>query len=139
MPTVAEVQPLVREYREEDLAQLREIQQRLTPELDLPDLNDPLFFEKVVIEEAGRVEMAAAARLTCELVLILGDYDTPRGRLVKLTEMHRALEARIRARELVDDGHCWVPPKPEFDGHCRRLNRMGWRRDDLWRVFRFDL
>jgi hypothetical protein len=123
-----------------------------------PDIHDPIFVSKVVIEDdAGRVVMASLARLTCEMYFLLErggreaapaaaggvQNDTenctvvpsvgagnPRERYARMLELHEAAKRDLLARGL-DDAHAWLPPRiaKRFG---RRLEQLGWIRDDAW-------
>ncbi|HTV60373.1 MAG TPA: hypothetical protein VMJ93_15985 [Verrucomicrobiae bacterium] len=150
---------LIREYSPADLDALRRIHARQGFDYAFPDLADPLFVSKLVVEdEAGRVAMASLARLTCEIYLLAepgegncgkrGDApvdrsgsalkNSPRERYARLLALHRAAERDLLARGL-EDAHAWLPP-PIARRFGRRLESLGWIRDDSWtpycRIFR---
>ena len=133
---------LVREYTEADLDALRRMHARQGFDYAFPDLADPIFVSKLVVEDDdGRTVMASLARLTCEMYLLLdredqSDRDDPgparrsplgaggagnrrhdssggRERFNYLLALHRAGERDLLARGL-DDAHAWTP-------YCRRL------------------
>lgn len=87
--------------------------------------------ENRVTQEEGRIVMAALARLTCEIYLLADPHSgMPRQRYTRLLELHRAGAADLRTRGL-DDAHAWLPPRiaKRFG---RRLQNLGWIRDDSW-------
>lgn len=96
---------------------------------DWPEINDPIFLTKLVLEDDhGRLVMAVLARLTCELYLLADTRaGTPRQRLAGLLALHGLAEEELGRRGLVD-GTCWVPPRIE-KAFGRRLARLGWVRD----------
>ena len=170
---------LIREYTEADLDALRRMHARQGFDYAFPDLRDPIFVSKLVVEDdAGRVVMASLARLTCEMYLLV-DRDAPsstvilrsevtknlsspsaettrnskrdssgrqervpqnddatgaaseaRERYAQLLALHTAGERDLLARGL-DDAHAWLPPQiaRRFG---RRLEALGWVRDDAW-------
>src|ERR1700722_12455990 len=62
---------LIREYKESDLAALRRMHARQGFDYAFPDLADPIFVSKLVVEDdAGRAVMASLARITCEMYLL---------------------------------------------------------------------
>ncbi len=62
----------IREYTEADLEPLRRIHASQGFDYAFPDLRDPIFVSKLVLEDdAGRVVMASLARLTCEMYLLM--------------------------------------------------------------------
>ncbi|MHB8413272.1 MAG: hypothetical protein ACYDDI_15190 [Candidatus Acidiferrales bacterium] len=109
-------------------------------EYPFPDLADPIFVSKLVLEGEdstgsrnghGKIMMASLARLTCEMYLLVDpNAGTPRDRYARLLELHRAGAADLRARGL-DDAHAWLPP-PIAQRFGRRLETLGWLRDDAW-------
>lgn len=97
-----------------------------------PDLADPIFISKLVVEDSsGCPVMASLARLTCEMYLLADRVrQTPRERFESLLALHRTGEQDLRARGL-DDVHAWLPP-PVARRFGRRLETLGWVRDDTW-------
>ena len=62
---------LIREYTESDLDALRRMHARQGFDYAFPNLADPIFVSKLVVEDdAGRAVMASLARLTCEMYLL---------------------------------------------------------------------
>ncbi len=135
---------LVREYTEADLDALRAMHASQGFDYPFPDLADPIFVSKLVLEDgAGRPVMASLARLTCEMYLLMdrsapggrspeksGRAGNPRRRYEWLLALHEAGERDLLARGL-DDAHAWLPPSiaRRFG---RRLEALGWVRDDAW-------
>jgi hypothetical protein len=141
MPCPAEVlgtaQPyqsivLIREYTESDLDALRAMHARQGFDYAFPNLADPIFVSKLVVEEdSGRAVMASLARLTCEMYLLMDPgAGKPRERFAHLLALHHAGERDLISRGL-DDAHAWLPP-PIAKKFGRRLEALGWVRDDAW-------
>ena len=130
----------IRPYTESDLSALLSMHAAQGFDYAFPDLSDPLFLSKLVVEdEAGRVVMSSLARLTCEIYLLADpSAGKPRDRYASLVALHRAAESDLRARGL-EDAHAWLPPRiaARFG---RRLAQLGWIRDDTWTPYcrRFD-
>jgi hypothetical protein len=126
---------LIRPYRESDLDALRAMHKSQGFDYAFPDISDPLFLSKMAVEEDdGRVAMASLARLTCEVYLLLDpSAGTPRDRYARILELHQAAEGDLAARGL-EDAHAWLPPRiaRRFG---RRLEDLGWVRDDAWTPF----
>jgi hypothetical protein len=121
----------VRQYRNEDLDRLREIHRRQAFGYPFPDLSNPLFVSKLVLEMDGTVVMASLARLTCEMYLLVDPAaGSPRDRYSSLLDLHNAGRADLLARGL-DDAHAWLPPNLN-KRFARRLETLGWVRDDRW-------
>ena len=168
---------LIREYTPGDLDALRRMHTRQGFDYAFPDLADPIFVSKLVVEDDdGRAVMASLARVTCEMYLLVGREDNSRlssrgpavtegsffddgagdpntqreiprcarndkpdtrGRAAKaqarwaqLLALHAAGERDLLARGL-DDAHAWLPP-PIARRFGRRLEALGWVRDDAW-------
>jgi hypothetical protein len=133
---------LVREYTEADLDALRRMHARQGFDYTFPNLADPIFVSKLVVEDDdGRVVMASLARLTCEMYLLVDRGEQregncraaesdPRERYERLLALHRAGERDLLARGL-DDAHAWLPPTIARS-FGRRLQSLGWIRDDAW-------
>lgn len=141
----------IREYTESDLDSLRRIHARQGFDYAFPDLSDPIFVSKLIVEEGGRAVMASLARLTCEMYLLVDrdgerDSDRDRGsggagnrrmktsgaqeRYARLLALQHAGEQDLLARGL-EDAHAWLPP-PIATKFGRRLESLGWVRDDAW-------
>jgi hypothetical protein len=156
---------LIRPYTDADLDALRRAHASQGFDYPFPDLRDPIFVSKVVLEnDAGRVVMASLARLTCEMYLLV-DRDAencaednsrdatrelsgrgsdaatragkPRERYSQMLALHQACEQDLLARGL-DDAHAWLPP-PIAQRFGRRLAALGWVRDDSWTPYCFRL
>jgi hypothetical protein len=141
---------LIREYTPADLDTLRRIHARQGFDYAFPNLDDALFVSKLVVEDdSGSVAMASLARLTCELYLLMdpaagaqnghgegkspqkdSPKQQPRERYARLLALHRAAEQDLLARGL-EDAHAWLPP-PIAKRFGRRLESLGWVRDDAW-------
>jgi hypothetical protein len=122
----------VREYTEADLAAMRRMHARQGFDYPFPDLADPIFVSKLVVEDdSGAPVMASLARLTCEMYLLADPQaGTPRERHARLLALHREGERDLLARGL-EDAHAWLPPRiaRRFG---RRLEALGWVRDNAW-------
>ncbi len=133
----------IREYNEADLSALVAMHRAQGFDYALPDLADPIFVSKLVLEDrdsggarngASKIVMASLARLTCEMYLLVDPHaGKPRERYARLLEFQRAGVADLRARGL-DDAHAWLPP-PIAKRFGRRLEGLGWIRDDAWRPY----
>jgi hypothetical protein len=144
---------LIREYTIADLDGLRHMHASQGFDYPFPDLSDPIFISKFVVEDdSGRPVMASLARLTCEMYLLIdrehekrgqgssgegnsrsdnmAKFRSPAERWRQLLALHSAAERDLFARGL-DDAHAWLPPQiaRRFG---RRLESLGWIRDDSW-------
>lgn len=135
----------VREYKESDLAQLKAIHASQGFDYAFPDLRNPLFVSKVILtdgdenrrQDAGatnddeKIRGAALLRLTAEAYLLLDrKAGTPREHWQSLLALHAATHRDAWQRGL-EDVHAWLPPQiaTKFG---RRLQRLGWIRDDTY-------
>jgi len=124
----------VREYNESDLEALRKIHAAQNFPYEFPDLANPLFLTKIVLTDGDREEKilgAALLRLTAEAYLLLDPAaGTPRRRWQHLLALHAAAQQDAWAKGL-EDIHAWLPPRIAKT-FGRRLQRLGWIRDDAW-------
>jgi hypothetical protein len=136
----------IREYTEHDLDALCAIHAAQGFDYALPDLRHPLFVTKVVLTDAApapqkekrqpeagpnKILGAAFLRLTAEAYLLLDPRaGTPRERWQWLLALHAAAERDAWQRGL-EDVHAWLPP-PIAQKFGKRLQRLGWLRDDAW-------
>lgn len=124
---------LIREYQESDLDALRAIHAAQGFDYSLPDLENPLFVSKLVLQDdaTGTIRAAALLRLTAEAYLLLDPcHGTPRDRWNAMLALHAATERDAWQRGL-EDVHAWLPP-PIARKFGRRLKCLGWLRDDAW-------
>jgi hypothetical protein len=123
---------LIRQFKESDLNALRHMHAQQGFDYPFPDLADPILVSKLVVEdESGRPVMASLARLTCEMYLLADpEAGDPRERFARLLALHASGERDLFARGL-DDAHAWLPP-PIANRFGRRLQALGWIRDDTW-------
>jgi len=123
---------VIRLYQESDLAELRRMHAQQGFDYEFPEIADPIFLSKLVVEdEHERVVMASLARITCEMYLMADPAaGTPRERYARLLALHEAGERDLLERGL-EDAHAWLPPviAKRFG---RRLASLGWVRDDAW-------
>jgi hypothetical protein len=122
----------IREYTEADLDALRAMHAQQGFDYAFPELRDPIFVSKLVLEDDdARPVMASLARLTCEAYLLADPAaGTPRERYARLLALECAATRDARARGL-EDAHAWLPP-PIARRFGRRLAGLGWTRDDGW-------
>jgi hypothetical protein len=118
----------VRAYTDADLDALRAMHAAQGFAYAFPDLADPLFLVRQVVEEAGRPRMAALLRLTAEAYLLADPAEgAPRERWQWLASLHESTR-RAAAAHGLRDVQAFVPP-PIARAFGRRLASLGWRRD----------
>ena len=137
----------IREYTAKDLNGLRRIHAAQGFDYALPDLSNPLFVTKLVLardsesasndpgSEAGasqeQILGSVLLRLTAEAYLLLDPKaGTPRDRWQWLLALQAAAERDAWQRGL-EDVHAWLPP-PIAKKFGKRIERLGWLRDDAW-------
>jgi hypothetical protein len=124
----------IREYTASDLESLRRLHSAQGMPYQFPDLMNPLFLTKLVIErdssDSGDGELVGAIllRLTSEAYFLLDPKaGTPRDRWQALLTLHEAARTDA-ARRGLDDAHAWLPPQVA-NAFGRRLSRLGWFRE----------
>ena len=128
LPLCPKIKMRVRSYTDADLEHLRAMHAAQGFAYEFPDIDDPLFLVREVVEADGRPRMAALLRLTAETYLLADPADgTPRERWGWLTALHESASHAARSRGLADV-QAFLPPRIAR-GFGRRLNRMGWHRD----------
>lgn len=122
----------IREFVPADLERLKEIHSRQGFDYAFPNIFDPLFLSKLVMEDdGGHVMMASIARLTCEMYFLADPKaGSPRERYERMLALHRVGELDLAARGL-DDAHAWLPPRVARR-FGKRLEALGWLRDADW-------
>lgn len=123
---------LIRQFTDDDLQALKRMHSRQGFEYAFPDVSDPIFVSKLVLEDDdSRIAMASLARLTCEMYLMIDpSLGTPQDRFLGINALHQAGERDLISRGL-DDAHAWLPPEISRR-FGKRLEALGWVRDDKW-------
>ena len=118
----------VRAYTEDDLEAVRAMHAAQGFGYAFPDLANPLFLIRSVVEEDGRPRMAAFLRLTAEAYLLADPREgSPRQPWRWLLALHEAVRQEAAARGLADV-QAFLPPRLAR-AFGRRLAALGWRRD----------
>ncbi len=137
----------IREFHEADIDALTAMHAQQGFAYAFPDLANPLFVSKLVLEDEGvsgpgaaasptsgsrkPILMASLVRLTCEAYLLVDPTKgTPRDRYLRMLMLQREAAADLRNRGLADV-HAWLPPRIA-QRFGRRLTDLGWVRDDHW-------
>ena len=112
-------------------------QREASNDTELPTVRDTRS-AGTVAKSSDRILGAAFLRLTAEAYLLLDPRaGSPRQRWQWLLALHEAARRDAWQRGL-EDVHAWLPPRiaQKFG---RRLERLGWRRDDSWTPYCFRL
>ena len=128
---------MIRDYRAEDKLDIERIHcaSRL-PVNCLPDVDDPLFFLKEVVELDGKAVLAGFLKTTAE-VYILVDHEAgnPKWRWAMLQQL--AAHGLSRAANMgLQDATAWIPPEAEWFG--KRVEALGAIRSP-WPSYTFNL
>lgn len=126
----------IRTYTEADMPALQRMHAKHAEYYNFPNLENPLFVSKIVVENgAHRTVMAALLRLTCEAYVLVDSEDgTPNQRWERLKALHEVTRQQAE-RAGLEDVHAFLPPDIS-EGFCRRLGKMGWTEDSsrcFWR------
>jgi hypothetical protein len=118
----------VRAYTDADFEAVRAMHVAQGFGYALPELRDPLFLVRSVVEQGGRPRMATILRLTAEAYLLADPCEgSPRERWRWLLALHEAVRQEAAARGLADV-QAFLPPRVAR-AFGRRLAALGWRRD----------
>jgi hypothetical protein len=119
----------IRDYTPEDQDALVRMYLQGNSAFRFPELDDPIFLVKKVLEHEGRARMAVLARATTEIYLFMDHrHSKPAWRWDNFQHLHRAAETALLEQGM-DDAHCWLPPEIERR-FGRRLRTLDWIRDN---------
>jgi hypothetical protein len=124
---------LIRAYTDADFESLRAMHAAQGFSYKLPDLSDPLFLVRAVVEDNGKPRMAALLRLTAEAYLLADPAEgRPRERWQWLHALHETTRLAAKERGL-GDVQAFLPPRVARS-FGRRLETLGWR-SDPWNCY----
>lgn len=125
----------IREYRPEDAAQVQALYEKQQFGYALPDLSNPLFFIRLVLEDdAGKIVQTFFAHLTAECYVMMDHEEgTPEQRMQLLEQLAAVGESLAWNPGGLDEICAWVPPKLE-KSFGKRLLGIGWRKS-AWPCF----
>jgi hypothetical protein len=119
----------IREYTPADLDALRRMHASQGFDYTFPDLSDPIFISKLILEDdSGRPVMASLARLTCEMYLLIDRTAAPKSVVIPNQAAPSADEGRAlgstasRAREISQGSAV-----PAHDEHQKQIPRSSGR------------
>lgn len=120
----------VRNYRPEDRGELEQIHRQLGIDYQFPNLENPLFFVRKVLETNGRVHAALVLKVCAETYLLLGE-GKPQDRFLAMKLLQDSVLAEAYSKGL-DEIHAAIPEI----GFDKRLAQLGWEKDrpgwNLW-------
>ena len=118
----------VQDFRMDDLPAIQKIHQANgLPSNCLPDLDNPLFFLRKVVDDGGTICLASFLKLTAEAFLFVDhEHESPEWRWAALQKLTAATlhEASVKG---VDSVSAWLPP-PLEKSFAPRLVDLGWQR-----------
>jgi hypothetical protein len=129
---------VIRDYEKRDEETLKAIHEESEFDYRFPNLDDPLFVYKGVVEERGKVVQGIALKLEATVYIYVSHaWSTPEGRWQRFQELTD--EAKRAAWEMgLDTLTCVVPPEI-VESFEKRLIQIGMTRDREWPKFSFDL
>jgi len=126
---------IIRAYRPEDRETLERIHAEQAFTYPFPNLEDPTFFLKMVIEDDdGKVIQAIVLHLTAE-AYFLGDKKagSPQSRFDAFVRLHDECARLAYYPGGLSDIHAFLPPEVE-KSFGRRLLKLGWVTEP-WKPF----
>ncbi len=121
----------IRAYESSDLTAVRAIFDAQQLGYEMPDLEKPTFFIRLVGEEGGKVVQAAFAHLTAEIYFLQDrTHATPQERHLNFIAMQDVGRELAWKPGGVDDLHAFLPPQLER-AFGKRLMAHGWKKA-LW-------
>lgn len=125
---------VVRDYRSEDLEQIKRIHAESGIDYRFPNLESPLFIVKKTLEVDGRVRAAGQLYLQCEAYLQIdkSQWASPVEKMEAIVALDAAAtdEAWLKGLSQVV---LWLPPGMKRFGD--RLAAMGYTKDREWTTF----
>lgn len=124
---------VLRDFRPEDLEQVKRIHDDSGIEYDLPDLQSPLFLVTKVLDVDGTIRAAGGLylQLECYLWLDRSDWASPADKMAAIQALDGAAmhEAWLKG---IDCACLWLPPGMDRFGE-RLVKELGFTRDrDGW-------
>ena len=114
---------MIRDYKPEDSYELERIHRESGLDYRFPNLNNPLFFVRKVLEINGKVHSALVLKGAAETYLFLGK-DEPRARFLAMETLQGSVLAEAY-RNGMDEIHAAIPEI----GFDKRLMQLGWEKD----------
>lgn len=122
---------MIRDLSSSDLEKLRLIHVSSGADYLFPDLDSPLFVNKLVSEQGGKLIAAGLHKVCYETFVLVDPKAGPREKWDALGELNEALATRAYWQGL-DLIHASIPPI----GFDKRLRQLGWEPDrEGWRLW----
>jgi hypothetical protein len=129
---------LIRHYQPSDLEAVKRIHAQQKLGYELPDLEKPTFFIRLVGEKDGKIVQAALAHLTAEVYFLIDHTEgTPQERHLDFLNMQDVGRELAYKPGGLDQLHAFLPPQLER-AFGKRLMAHGWKKA-LWPCFFTDL
>jgi hypothetical protein len=113
----------VRDYHPEDRGELEQIHRQLGIDYQFPNLDNPLFFVRKVLEANGRVHSALVLKVCAETFLLLGE-GKPQDRFLAMKLLQDSVLTEAYQKGL-DEIHATIPEI----GFDKRLTQLLWEKD----------
>lgn len=117
----------LRDFNENDRAQIERIHAHMGMDYRLPDISSPLMVARKCVTVDEEIVAACALRIEAETMLWVRPDIDPRAKIVAIRALnHEILSAawKMGLTSLV----AWIPETVESKFR-RRLNELGWKRD----------
>lgn len=119
---------VIRNFTQRDLEAVERIHREAgLPSNCMPDLSNPLFFIRKIVDDNGKVAMAGFLKMTAEaFVLVDHGHETPDWRWQALQKLTGSV-LNEAAKKGTEDVTCW-PPTEIADSFGSRLEALGFTR-----------
>ena len=122
---------MIRDWEPKDSEAIERIHDASQFDYRFPDLSDPLFIVKKVVEENGQVVQSFSCKLVLCIYLIADrEFGTPIERWNRLKELVEAAKHEAWKKGL-DEAYCVVPPEIDSE-FAPWLEKLGMTRDRNW-------
>lgn len=121
---------MIRDYKPEDRPELERIHKQLGIDYQFPNLDNPLFFVRKVLEVDGKISSALVLKVCAETYLLLGE-GKPQDKFLAMQQLQGSVLTEAYQKGL-DEIHAAIPEI----GFDKRLAQLGWEKDrpgwNLW-------
>lgn len=115
---------IIRNAKEEDLEEIKKLYEMQGFDYPFPNLNEPLFAIKKVVEKDGKIIGAGVIKLQGEAYLFLNPNDSAKSKVQMMNELND--DICLESWKIgLDQISAWIPT--EIEGKFKkRLTKMGW-------------